>query len=1062
MTLSIGAFVRLRTDPTRAGILQDGERSRAGSRMLPVQFPDGTLTWLPESALEAVPQAPVSLSKRFADGRFADPEWLRRTLARLRVTGRLSDVVYSMEATDTNFYAFQYKPVIKLLNSPTDGLLIADEVGLGKTIEAGLIWTELRARFQSNRLLVLCPKTLCEKWRVELFRRFGVDARVVDAGELLDLLSTSDGTGRGFAAIASMQSLRPPRGWNDEEDSRTGTAAGPRLRLARYLDESAESEPLLDLLVIDEAHHMRNPETLLHGLAKLVNAVTSHRVFLSATPIHLRNRDLHSLLRLIDPDTFEYEQTLDELIEMNAPIVEARDLLLKPDVSVEAILQRLEAASQHEFLSDSSSLKLILNELGRGQLDRSKRADLASRLEHVNQLANYVTRTRRRDVEEFRVRRDPKAPLLSMHPDERQFYDAVTEAVRVYAEEQDISDGFLLAMPQRLLASSPAAASAYWEGLTEKQGSIADDDDSEYDQIDVRSEDNGDARPLVSRLTALARRLKLTKRLTSCDTKYSLLLRQLHQIWQEDPIAKIIVFSSFKPSLNYLRWRLEADIGQNSCELLHGSIKESRDLVLQRFRENEASKILLSSEVGSEGIDLQFCWVMVNYDLPWNPMRLEQRIGRVDRLGQPKDVVVVLNLLFDGTIDQKIYDRLYMRLGLGQKALGEFEAVLGAPIRDMTRKLVDPRLTDQQKAEAIEQAAQAVEVLKKQEDDLEEQAGSLMRHGDYILQSIAESRRLNRWLSGEDILVYVRDRLVRSFPGCSIDASPPGSDTYRIRLSPAAAEAFTTFLGRRGLRGTTRLLNGNDQQRFQFDPSVVKGRHGANENVSQMHPLVRFAADLDLLDALGQRPEPIASTLRMEDLPKPLKPGPYVIGIRRWYANTGDGSVAGSSKIAYAGASLGNGQLIPPDMAEAIASAVASRGRMLPNAANDGRLGPSADILHEIVLGELDARFDEFETQIRAQVEDRIKIRRRALERHRDAKALSLTLVRDYHRSRAEAYERQGDEKAARQRASLAEATEGKMRRLNESCTRRLSELDALGEVTAEMTEVSAIFVDIV
>lgn len=1060
MTFGIGAFVRLKTDPTRAGILQDGERLRAGSRMLPVQFPDGTLTWLPESALEPVPIAPVSLATRFAQGRFADSEWLRRTLARLRVTGRLSDVVYSMEATDTDFYAFQYKPVLKLLNSPTDGLLIADEVGLGKTIEAGLIWTELRARLQSNRLLVLCPKTLCEKWRTELFRRFGVDARVVGAAELLDLLSSSDGTGRGFAAIASMQSLRPPRGWNDDGETEVGRVTNPRQRLARFLDEAAEREPLLDLLVIDEAHHMRNPDTLLHTLAQLINSVTSHRVFLSATPIHLRNRDLHSLLRLIDPDTFEYEQTLDDLIELNAPIVEARDLLLKPDVSVEAILQRLNVASDHEFLSDSSSLKLIQDELRHSHLDRAKRAELASRLEHVNQLANYVTRTRRRDVEEFRVRRDPKAPALSMHPDEKEFYNAVTETVRHYATERDTSDGFLLSMPQRLLSSSPAAASEYWESILQHD-LVADDDDSEIDRVNARPEDNQGLRPLVSRLTALARQMDFTKRLALCDTKYALLLRELRQIWQEEPGAKVIVFSSFKATLNYLRRRLADDIGHGSCELLHGSIKESRDVVLQRFRENEAAKILLSSEVGSEGIDLQFCWLVVNYDLPWNPMRLEQRIGRVDRLGQQKEVVVVLNLLFEGTIDQKIYERLYVRLGLGQKALGEFEAVLGTPIREMTKKLVDPRLSDQQKVEAIEQAAQAVEVLKRQEDDLEEQAGSLMRHGDYILQTIAESRRLHRWLSGEDILIYVRDRLHRSFPGCSIDASPPGSDNFRIRLSPTATEEFAAFLGRSGLRGTTRLLNGNDHQRFQFDPSVVKGRSGGAENISQMHPLVRFAAYLDARDEMGKQPEPIAATLRAEAVRSPIRAGTYVVGIRRWYANTGDGSVAGSSRIAYAGASHDTGEPLSSDVAEALASAVASHGRILPNAGNDGRLARAAKVFCETVMCDLDARFDEFERQVKAQVDDRVRIRRRALERHRNAKAQSLTSIRDQHRSRSEFHAREGDEKRARQRASLAEATEGKLRRLDESCNRRLAEIDALGEVTPEMTDVSAVFVEI-
>ncbi|MBL0934828.1 MAG: DEAD/DEAH box helicase family protein [Rhizobiaceae bacterium] len=1060
MELSVGAFVRLRTDPTRAGILQDGERSRAGSRMLPVQFPDGGLAWLPQSALEVVPQAPASITRRFEEGRFADPEWLRRTLARLRVTGRLSDVVYSMEATDTNFYAFQFKPVLKLLNSPTDGLLIADEVGLGKTIEAGLIWTELRARFQSNRLLVLCPKTLCEKWRSELFRRFGVDARIVDASELFDLLFTSDGTGPGFAAIASMQSLRPPRGWSDEEEEDRNEIVSPRQKLARFLDEAAEGEPLLDLLIIDEAHHMRNPETLLHGLARLLNAVASHRVFLSATPIHLRNRDLHSLLRLIDPDTFEYEQTIEELIELNAPIVEARDLLLKPEIPVEDILERLNLAGQYDLLADSSSLRLIREELQKATLDSGRRADLAARLEHVNQLANYVTRTRRRDVEEFRVRRDPKAPSLAMHPDEKEFYDAITEAVRQYAIEQDTSEGFLLSMPQRLLTSSPAAASRYWSNSAGRDSLLTGDDDYELEDIEAIADGSStDARPLVSRLAALARRMNLTDRLVSCDSKYQLLLVQLRQVWREEPDAKVIVFSSFKPTLNYLRERLLRDVGAGSCELLHGSIREPRDLVLQRFRDNESRKVLLSSEVGSEGVDLQFCWVVVNYDLPWNPMRLEQRIGRVDRLGQQKEMVVVLNLLFEGTIDQRIYDRLYMRLGLGQKALGEFEAVLGQPIRDMTRKLVDPRLSEAQKAEAIEQAAQALEVLKKHEDELEEQAGSLMRHGDYILQSITESRRLHRWLSGDDILVYVRDRLHRSYPGCAIDTSPPGSDTYRIRLSPGATEAFAAFLGRRGLRGTTRLLNGNDQQRYRFDASVVKGNTHV-EGISQMHPLVRFAAYLDSLDKFEQ-PQPVVARLDLRETAESLRKGLYVIGIRRWYANTGDGSVAGSTRIAYSGGEVTTATLLSPEQAERVASAAASAGRLIPNIASDPRFSKAAEVLRTVVLEDLDVRFDEFEEQMRAQVEDRVRIRRRALERHRDAKAQSLMRIRDHHLDRASYHERRGEGKEARQRRSLAEATEGKLRRLDESCSRRLAEIDALGEVVPEVSDVSVLLVEI-
>ena len=152
MMMAPGTFIRLKQDPARAGILLEGERCVAGARMVEVRLADGQVKWLPYAALEPVPSEPENLWDRFADGRFVEPDWLRRTLTRLRVTGKLSEVVYSMEATETDFYAYQFKPVIKLMSSPTDAMLIADEVGLGKTIEAGLVWTELRAptRLQSS------------------------------------------------------------------------------------------------------------------------------------------------------------------------------------------------------------------------------------------------------------------------------------------------------------------------------------------------------------------------------------------------------------------------------------------------------------------------------------------------------------------------------------------------------------------------------------------------------------------------------------------------------------------------------------------------------------------------------------------------------------------------------------------------------------------------------------------------------------------------------------------------------------------------------------------------
>jgi SNF2 family DNA or RNA helicase len=262
---------------------------QSGQTYCGVRLVDGSgVRMLPISQLEEVTADPDPLAE-LRDGRFGDPAVLKRLLLHLRLTGRLRDVIYSMDVTDTEFHAYQFKPVIKVLASPSQGLLIADEVGLGKTIEAGLIWTELVARFDSHRLLVICPKSLTEKWRQELWQKFSVDAKIVDANELLQHFEREPEGTDGFALIASLPSLLPPPDWEDGNPK-------PRARLSRFLNEREGQEPLIDCLVIDEAHHLRNSETVSHALARRVMESADYKLLLSATPINLHREDLRNLL----------------------------------------------------------------------------------------------------------------------------------------------------------------------------------------------------------------------------------------------------------------------------------------------------------------------------------------------------------------------------------------------------------------------------------------------------------------------------------------------------------------------------------------------------------------------------------------------------------------------------------------------------------------------------------------------------------------------------------------------------------------------------------------------
>lgn len=238
-----------------------------------------------------------------------------------KIRGQLTDVFYSMESSRTDFFPHQFKPVMKFVESPTGRILIADEVGLGKTIEAIYLWREVQARERAKRLLIVCPSMLREKWRADMDRLFSLEAEIVDAKGLRDRLqkarATPDRT--SFALIASFDAARPPRDFL--EDSVTG----PRADIARLLHEvsSGGDDPLLDLVVVDEAHYMRNANTLIYRLGLLLGDASRHLALLTATPIQIGSENLYNLMRLLDQDVVEDIQQFDAMLQANAPIVEA-------------------------------------------------------------------------------------------------------------------------------------------------------------------------------------------------------------------------------------------------------------------------------------------------------------------------------------------------------------------------------------------------------------------------------------------------------------------------------------------------------------------------------------------------------------------------------------------------------------------------------------------------------------------------------------------------------------------------------------------------------------------
>lgn len=868
----------MRDDPGNRGYLTGKSRPMPDAAAYFIRWQDNSTSWHPEYELEFVEDIPddvFSLLERKQFGRFGD---LRRNLTFIQLSGKLADVVYSMDTTNTDYLPYQYKPVLTFLESPSNGLLIADEVGLGKTIEAGLIWTELRARYNSRRLVVVCPAMLREKWCNELNIRFGLDAIQLSAQELdRELRREKHFVPIGKAYVCSLQGLRPPTGWRDTKHVKESAKA----RLARHLDGQAGDEPVIDLLIVDEAHYLRNPETQSAVLGRLLRDVSEHIVLLSATPINNQERDLFSLLKLVDPDTFKNERLFPQVLAANEPLIKARKDALDPNVNGTRIKQHLQSAARHQLLEGNKQLEGLLN---RNLTDdylsnRANRVDLANRIERVNLLSHAVNRTRKVEVQELRVVREPKSRFVSCHSQEKEFYQRVTDSIREYAYIRGISDGFLLAAPQRQVSSCMYAAAMSWKSRNPESSNIEAllqtllYEDLGAGDIDIK---NSSFSPLIEHIAADVLPHIDIPALRKSDSKYQEFSKVVHEYLQEHQGQKIIVFSYFKATLHYLAERLKEENLQ--AQLLHGGITETKQDVIDQFRESPDLSVLLTSEVASEGVDLQFCQVLINYDLPWNPMKIEQRIGRIDRIGQHADKVTIINLGYEDTIDNRIYDRLLEKLDIFRRALGGMEAILGSKINELTSDLLSKRLTPEQQEQRIDKTYTAIENISKIQKELEDKAAHLMAYGDFILERVQAAHEFKRRITAQDLKLYVKDFLDRYCKGFEFVESDKDSMTVKIRLSVKTAAEFGEFIDKNQMRGESQLAGGTAIN-CRFENKVRKpGRR--EESISQFHPLIRFISEK--LEEQKKNFYPLVAVRLNHRLSSAPTLGIFAFSVKRW------------------------------------------------------------------------------------------------------------------------------------------------------------------------------------
>lgn len=669
----------------------------------------------------------------------------------------LDNNIYAFNASRTRFYPYQFKPLMKLLDSPKHRLLIADEVGLGKTIEAGLILTELRARQTIQRVLVVCPSNLTEKWRMELKKRFGETFSVLNAKEFLSYL----------------------REYEDSPDSATLNAiiSLESIRQQRILDRLEELAPHFNVVIVDEAHHMRNFGRKQRQAGVLLSRSTDAMLLLTATPVHLGNENLFSLLNILDDEDFPNYPAVDERFRDNAPIVKAQICLgrIPPNVSDAIELARLVSSSVwlkdnpllkelEEKLTKLSALRAVNDEAAARSLLLGAQKDLAD----LNLISHIFTRTKKRDVATNMAVRRAFPIRLTMTDIEREFYSAVTDYVRFQAEKNvncPLILSWMIMMPQRRMASSiPAMVEYYRKRIGFSEEDITEDWNAPENDL-----------PGVARVaTTLQEAEQNLKAIIAKwpadgpDSKYDSFVALLRDIRSEEHKLKVMVFAFFRDTLNYLNYRLKKD-GFRS-QVIHGDVKpEERIKIVDNFREKDEIEILLSSRVGSEGLDFQFCNVLFNYDLPWNPMEVEQRIGRLDRIGQESPVIKIFNFWIEGTIEQRILERLYERINIFEKSIGELELILGDELGNIERELLGRRLTKEEEERILEIKAQVIEKRAADLRRLENEAAQFIGTDQYFDEEVQRIKLHRRYITGEQMRRYVVNFLKTECPRARLD-----------------------------------------------------------------------------------------------------------------------------------------------------------------------------------------------------------------------------------------------------------------------------------------------------
>lgn len=687
-----------------------------------------------------------------------------------------NSIISSLKASKTLFRSYQFKPLMKFLNSPNHRLLIADEVGLGKTIEAGHIMLELKARKQLGNVLVICPISLEKKWQEELREKFALNFTVYeDVPTLIEDLKYKPSM---VKAIINYEKIRVKKAKSKSEKVDNS--------LVQFI---MEQNTKFGLILCDEAHRLRNKETLQYKGAEMIIPSADAAVFLTATPVMLNTENLYNLLHLLDNEKYAEPQVFDNLLKENTPFVLALTEL-NEGVPMKKIAKKLRSAevAQVYYINDKpyylgtstiderfGSFPLyqrIIHRMTEEEDTNPIRAKVQYDLSNMSVMNNIFSRTRKREVttDLSLATRKPHPRIIKLTDDEQFEYDNVIDE---YIEQNSWEDswgdknlfqGAALGLIQkkRQIASSVYAYLSNEETLNQGIDEFRDYQDSKIEEL----------KGIINEVFSNGRK-------------------------------KLIIFTLFHKTLKYLEIRLKA-LGYG-CVSIYGPTK-NRYEVLKEFKTNPKVTILLSTEVGSEGLDMQFCNSMVNYDLPWNPMVVEQRIGRIDRFGQKSPTVNIYNLIVKGSIQEDIYERLLDRIGIFRGSIGDMEAILDAEVEregrgirtvqqlydGMEKTLYCSKLTAAERKKRIAEVERAIENVKEETKRLEKELTNSLTNDSYFRNEIDRILRNNSYVTEVEIKNYLTMIIKEHLTTC--DLKSIGNEIYEIIVPKSDKMILKNFL----------------------------------------------------------------------------------------------------------------------------------------------------------------------------------------------------------------------------------------------------------------------------